>query len=510
MSLSQTEGGEDSLNPSFFNLVDLIVASVQSNNTETVNAALRLITVLLARHHPYAFPSLVKTSTFKPSNADRHVGGLLKDIDVFLDLAGQIGGHEAVDEAYEGCLKDALSLVEAHVCSATKFGMGRVGFGKESRNRSAILEDTSREVYPHYISEDDPLLRSLTQHLSSFFTNEVELNLGVTNVVTHLAACPHTNLEGWLLAEPRSYKKSDEDTGMPKPDREDEREPDGDLEESEQARIAAFKAACSRPEWSLGSSSPLLAMLRKLCTDVDQLTKTIPELGQLIASRKRAFQGATELEQEDSPSAPLFNSPRPSTSASRDSSMTRGTPGQSKARQPSSVDTPTNKVRGRALTALSESKKKGRPSPSPLGRSPRPLPIDRKEVKLSGPVPNLSSSPEKAARALSPLSKVMNLHEGKGFQGPASGQSDAEVFERRIKFPIEMESQVRRATSEQGEDNSHQQTDHEQENEQGKEGSQATLNHVLTNIVILQEFILELAAITQVRASLVDGEIGFV
>ena len=41
------------------------------------------------------------------------------------------------------------------------------------------------------------------------------------------------------------------------------------------------------------------------------------------------------------------------------------------------------------------------------------------------------------------------------------------------------------------------------------ETREVTLSHILTNVIILQEFILELAAIVQVRASLF-GEVKFV
>lgn len=44
---------------------------------------------------------------------------------------------------------------------------------------------------------------------------------------------------------------------------------------------------------------------------------------------------------------------------------------------------------------------------------------------------------------------------------------------------------------------------------QADEVSEVTLSHLLTNVIILQEFMLELVAIVQVRASLF-GEINFV
>lgn len=47
------------------------------------------------------------------------------------------------------------------------------------------------------------------------------------------------------------------------------------------------------------------------------------------------------------------------------------------------------------------------------------------------------------------------------------------------------------------------------EEEEDEDAPKATLSRVLTNVIILQEFILELAAIMQVRAGLFDGDVSF-
>ena len=81
-------------------------------------------------------------------------------------------------------------------------------------------------------------------------------------------------------------------------------------------------------------------------------------------------------------------------------------------------------------------------------------------------------------------------------------KSEDEIFERKIRFPSSQPEEQLHYVADNGQD-----TNQETGERQTRE---ATLNHVLTNIVILQEFILELAALIQVRASLLDGELRFV
>ena len=60
MLLSATDKDDDKLNPSLFNLVDLVLGSTASRNPQTVTAALKLTTVILSKNHSYALGSLVK------------------------------------------------------------------------------------------------------------------------------------------------------------------------------------------------------------------------------------------------------------------------------------------------------------------------------------------------------------------------------------------------------------------------------------------------------------------
>jgi len=75
-------------------------------------------------------------------------------------------------------------------------------------------------------------------------------------------------------------------------------------------------------------------------------------------------------------------------------------------------------------------------------------------------------------------------------QDVVKGAGEAEVLKRQIKFPLRGSEESDYVGA-------------------GAESREASLSHVLTNVVVLQEFVLEMAAVMQVRASLF-GEVKFV
>lgn len=85
--------------------------------------------------------------------------------------------------------------------------------------------------------------------------------------------------------------------------------------------------------------------------------------------------------------------------------------------------------------------------------------------------------------------------------------ANSTALAKRIRFPIRLstdilETDVQPSGRETDDDKSSDDTD-------GSEGvREASLGHILTNVVILQEFVLELVAIMQVRASMF-GEVRF-
>ncbi|KAI9665179.1 MAG: hypothetical protein M1831_002189 [Alyxoria varia] len=518
LSLTQVDGGEDRVTPSFFNLVDLIQASIQSTNSETITASLRLITVLLMKHHSHAFSNLMRVTTFNEFGFERNMGAVQKETNMLIGLARGIGGKDGLDESYENCLKDALSMIESHTCSTSRLGMRRTGLGAETRARSAILEDNTRHVVPHYLVPEDPLLQSLLRLVTTFLTNDIETNLGLTNVLSHLAACPYSSLEGWLVTNPSKYRYNLPDHQLDGADQPGEEDTEGlteeDMDKAEEARVGAFKAACMSPEWDTKDASALLQIFQTLEEQLRTVRETTPELDQLIAGRKRAFQGANEIEAEARNPMPTIASPRLSAATSRDTSRSR-VMSESPVKQQGPVGSPASALRGRAMQAVAGQRKDRPTSPSPLNLSTRGTPIKKNETYAPKQQPGLSISPTKLSQTLSPLAAVTNV-EDEDNKPPTSSHSvssaasvDTEIFERKIKFPAIANTYASEAKEK---DELQFSPDEEFDNTvAAKEEAprEASLNHVLTNIVILQEFVLELTAFVQVRASFIDGEVKF-
>ena len=497
LSLSQLDGGDEGLSPSFFNLADLILASVQSARPETINAALRLVGALLLKHHSYAFPVVIRTTPYSSLSKERNIGALHQDLNNFLDLALNMGGSYDLDETFESSLKDATALIESHECFSSTIGAGQPNLNMEKgRNRSAILEDNSRSVHDHFLILEDPLLQSLFNLLKSFFTNSVETNLGLTSVIAHVTSCPHTKLEGWLTIDSSKYKcvlaehslsSQNEDSREDEDDFLDSEDPD----KSEEARFGAFRAACKRPTWEEEDSSPLLATLNDLINQINLMRSSVNNLDDLVASRRKAFQGAEEIEQEARIPIRSRTSPRASADVSRDTSRSRGMT--------------------RAMSPSKQGRRSATPSGTPQKTNLTPNAKQNSSLSPRSQVRNLSPTKGYASGQPSSLASVMNADgQGAGVAYSTSPSTSdtaslqTEVFERRLQFPLDLKDNAAVAKAN---------IDDKKETAPKMDGhakKQASLNHVLTNIVILQDFVLEIAALIQVRSTLLDGEIKFV
>lgn len=541
LSLSQEDGGEDQLNPSFFNLTDLILASVKSLNAETLTAALRLITVLLMKHHSHSYSSLLRVSSFKSPGMDRSFGAVQKELSVYYDLACAFGGSTGLDVAYDNCLKDALAMVESHTCSSSKRGMHGMSLPISGRHRSAILEDDSLAIQNHRLLLDDPLLNSLMDLLRNFFTNDVETNLGLTNVITYLAACPFTGLEGWLVVDPNRYAFNLSTVPpLAETENDDELEEaaptESDPEKEEDARVGAFNAACRTPQWAEQDDPAVVHVLKYLLEQYRLVKESTPNLDHLIASRKRAFQGATEIDEDPRTLFPPGVNSRMSTpaSVSRASSRNRGPRQDLPLRGTTTPNGTSTLNRGRVIGSAQQRDRVQ--SPAGSVRSGRSIQVPVPETPGSTSGREFSTSPSKISRALSPLKAVMTATDSPLPSITAGSQearaAEALILDRRLQFPMgdasgKIQSQELADTTSEGKDPSHVSTSkpadeeqtqedtneedgtHEDESEEARITREASLSHVLTNVVLLQEFILELVALVQVRSSLIEGEIKF-
>lgn len=150
----------------------------------------------------------------------------LDSLNALLSLVGSIdpsyrnaravgGGSEIVSTGFSNYLRDA----EAALASDLGFrrGLGAAPelarkappLSAQARRRSKLFGATpelsprdfatAKTGYRHQLEPDSPLVSLLLGSLSHFFSHPPDLNLALTGVLGSLALCPYRSLEGWML-----------------------------------------------------------------------------------------------------------------------------------------------------------------------------------------------------------------------------------------------------------------------------------------------------------------------
>ncbi|KAF2431781.1 hypothetical protein EJ08DRAFT_687273 [Tothia fuscella] len=492
--LTQPEDEEDRPNPALFNLVDLLQSSVTSANPQTVISALKLATVVLGKNHPYAIDTLLQTIPAQAGEILRTHGALDAEMEAYMNLAEDIGGGTGIDEAYEGHLKDTMRLIESHVCSTNKLALNGLGIP----SAPTIPSTGNREVHPHFIRPGDAFLAHLLSILEAFFTNNIEVNLALTETLINLLSCPQLRLEGFTSIDPSNYQFSAADSEQ--------------IDPSEPEPLQRIRQFRRRPTWSPSSTPLLLSKLQILQSQIRILRTQIQDFHEQVLSRKQAFRLHSEI------SDAIANAPLPSSRISQEISTHR----RSQDRQ-----TP---LRSAAIPQRIYSRNPSR-SQSPRGRAPTSSPgssaaQERKKSVLSQYAPgldNLSPSRSRVRSGEPPSRRAHSTQQQVETLLPQSLLTDVieaantEVLTRRIRFPLQsleaVNDQIDGSSVSISEDSELEILSPVRRNDSVVDATgvgirKASLSHILTNVVILQEFVLEVVAIMQVRASMF-GEVRF-
>jgi hypothetical protein len=487
--LTQPEDEDDRPNPALFNLVDLLQGSISSTNPQTVIAALKLATVILGKNHPYAIDTLLQTTPSHRTQPARTHGALDAETETYLALAEDIGGSHGLDEAYESHLQDALRLIESHVCSSESLTLSGLGGSSVPPTKLTTASAGPRDVSSHSINLDDTFMNHMLSTLPTFLTNNVEVNLALTEAIITIVSCPQLHLEGWAAVDPAYYDFSEceaEDVTIPE-------------------ALRLLKAARRHPKWAQQHAPLFLSRLQCVQQDLQSLREIVPDLDQLIATRKQAFKLHEEISEaiqnaSNRPGRPSVDSPAP---------FNAGTPSQKLAAIPQRM------YDGASPSSPSRSL-------SPRGRATGP---DRRTAPTSSPGPSIlgqyapgltspgSGSPSRSRPLSGEIRRVSGGDERRTETAPQALLDDvvetanSAALAKRIKFPI---NSLAGKKSEDGDSSG---VDTDGESSVGSDGEErdqreVSLGHILTNVVILQEFVLELVAIMQVRASMF-GEVRF-
>lgn len=534
---------DDRANPSLFNLGDLLQNSIDSDNPQTAVAALQLATVLLGKSHPYCIGTLLRTTPVSEKGSLRTHGALSAEIDAYLAVASSIAGENDLDKSYEGHLKDIQRLIETHKCSMSLLSLQDLGI------TASTTGDTLRsaeDIDKHRLSPSDVFCKHLLVHLRHFLTNNVELNLCLTEVLSVLMACPLLNLEELAVVAPLHYEY-DEDTASTEASVSSQEDP-----------IRALKRNRRRPRWAKQHTPELLRILQEIQSDIESLSTSIPDFKDLVNNRKEA------LYLNDSITDAMQSAIGPSSTAAKTSTPTkpsfptspRAGPIQSPTNPLSPTLKPASPSRGDSLRGRPQALNPGYSTTATPSLSPTPKQGSfRSPSKVSSPRPGVT----RGISSSSAFSQRNAAHqaESRDLLRAVLTTADEEKLKRKISFPLDAKATNDKADDQNRPDDtvvaSYIQTDAVTEPEEAspqvdpsqsasgeignkavgsvtddsfnrskipegkptkadsarsgsrspvQERREASLSHIITNVVLLQEFILEVVAILQVRASL--------
>lgn len=421
----------------------------------------------------------------------RSIGAHSKEVDDLISLAIAIGGEDGIDESYENHLLDTQNLLESHVCSIPLLS----GENKTQPRALPVVESQSGgvpSVHHHGLQLDDPLFRNLLLLLENFFTNTIETNLSLTEAVVALASCGYMRLEGWLLVHPSYYgdcntlAENQMYAGSNGGFISNGANTSYAQDESERANLVAIRAARESPTWSAEHLPRLRRILHSLVDQFHTFTADIPEMETCFRDRKQAFL----LDEKINEALSLASSSSQQTDRQRAVSPLPSHRSQGKVSSLESISrrlfsTPTSKATSRSNSP------RGRQVASPLGRL-----ADQSPTKLASNGPPSLLDGRKRAFSPSPLHTVASPS---SLPQPVMSEAHKEALARKLD--------IKKATS----TSTTMKPDYSAVAETDPLGDsndssihQISVSHLLTNAIILQEFILELAALVQVRASLFD------
>lgn len=502
--------------PALFNLVDLIHGSLTSLSKETISVTLNLISVILKRHHRYALSTLFRTSQILSGGPPRTVGAQNAVMNFFLGLAGEIGGDfNLLDEIYDNHIHDCRNVLESHSCSARIISPNTSEKFYKFSSSHSIIPGTPNDMRPHTLRPDDPMLQIMVGMLTTFLINSVETNLSLTAVIFDLATCGYMRIDGWLLPDPSKYIYEEDNNQSRASLRSGSLDFDGAAEE---VHYRSLKLARRVPNWAESEAPALLKELKKIIEQINVYKTEIPRFDELLQKRREAFQTAsstfstlstlkfryTELPQP-SIDTNLDLLPRQNTF---DSIAQRFFPDRNMTSRPESPRVRKNQDRtiksfGSGISASTILRSSTPPRPlenhdmlsTEEHRQPSSNPVERKKDKFRhDDLPSNEDIPFGAVDQSILAKKVCLPSIGRKSTSDAipNSNDEKENFNKKCGDDENVDCCYADVTGEAS------------ENE-----ILVSVNHLLTNVIIVQEFLFELAALVQVRASFF-GEVSYV
>ncbi|KAL8837445.1 MAG: hypothetical protein Q9170_002531 [Blastenia crenularia] len=449
----------DDPSPDLITLTNILLGYLKSQNQQTVTASLRLLGTILRSWHGLSNTTIMKVSSPMTLSLKRLRSLHDQQLEAFYILAEEISADDnALEEHFESQLEDAQVLVEMHPCSADWLLPSSDTLEKIIA-RDPLLQRT--------IVHDDPLLDCLLSLLEDFLVNDIVVNLSLSETLAALASCGMTSLDGWLLP---SVSDDTHRTSY------DERE----------TRVDPSTEKVSASDNSSGMSSAVVARLELLVQRIDSLRQDIHNFDVHLAERRQTLKVGKDVDDAVANVSNLTSKPLKEGSQSRSKSQPHIGSISEMLKTPSTSSRSTS-PRGRQQEDTSDraappkslagrlSHLRMSPSPSrsnPLDRTYSPSPLRKQSFSSTSSSPK--TSPKEPLDALQRKVRLQVRSRHRRFQRDGSGSETSSLRSESLVTESDIAEETR----------------------------EVSLSHLLTNVLILQEFILELAAIIQVRASL--------
>ncbi|KAK4944873.1 hypothetical protein LTR10_015792 [Elasticomyces elasticus] len=422
----------DSPCPNLFNLLDLLVLSLKSSHAETVNACLKLLSVIVERHHCHVVTNLFKVEPVDARQRQKGVDELNGYLCKLFDYSEAVATDADLDGSYQAALSDGQVMLEQHSCLVC-----------------GHTDDQLLDGRVVTITRGCKLFEAVAMLLQNFFANDSVTNLYLTEALIALTACEHMDLQGWLLPQG-----------------------DGQVDDN--------------------STYNITFIISELTEQVRCWRSQFPGWDVLVSGRR------LELSEEDTP---VFPSKQPnnhatglrSQSPSNALSIPQSRPATPKGRRVTttefgSINNAIAKPEGYRANLAERT----------LGQSP--LHQSSQADQDAGTAEDNTTTSSQAADMDSILRTQVNVSNART---PKEASESLPVHAGRKQGSSLELSAIPSGLEESG--NSGTSTPSSRDDTGLR--SRASLSHVLTNAVILQEFILEMAAIVQLRATFFD-EVG--
>ena len=456
---------QDRLVPNLFNLVDLVLSSLRSCDQQTVAATLQLVSALAQTHYPHALSSFLSTQKLSPESTKYSSEAYERNVDCLAALIANFGVVDESPELIELRHQDAQHLIESHCTTPSMLYLPTEIEGGSS-------------VMMHTIPIQNPLLKCLLSLLERFFLNDISTNLFLTQTLLILTCCGRCSLKGWLLTDYHSLENvtvtrstalsaSDAQSGT-----------------SQIVPLGIDNTAIPTPR-----NSPFVAAFDHLVSQVTTFRSQIPDFDIHLSEQKHAFNVWDQMAQKNTASSQRKAADRsshpPATISTNDRSQATSIPLRLRSSAQSSLSpSRSGSPRGRKSTESHLAPGSGSTADT-LNQlrlpsaSPGPLKPDQRAAGSS-----TNASPVRRNAELSTKSGVRSLH-----LEPSPDAMAGIIPHVMVKVPVADRAHIGEADG--GRKAGGRETDRE-----------IPLRQVLTNVIILREFIFELMAVIEVRASL--------